>query len=152
MKSRSPHLTEAHKCFKHPKEWQRPRKHHPHVARQNNELPLRNYLHQPSKQKRNLTHRISLSNPKKLPQILWCAFSQIICFDNLVPMSKRLLQSEFYVPFFFKKRYRKVGTGSQLKEKYQELTVTWLHIAVLKRGTSRRSSILITSWRICISW
>lgn len=84
---------------------------------------------------------------KEASQYLWCTFLQV--FDNPVPQAKGYYRVNIIINIILLKGHRR-GHWQSVKERYQKVMITWLHIAVLKWRTSWRSSILITSWRI--SW
>lgn len=82
---------------------------------------------------------------KEPTPVLWHAFFQVFV---LTTQAKGYYRVNFIINVIFKKGHRG-GRWQSIKE-HQKVMITWLHIAVLKRRTSWRSSILITSWRI--SW
>lgn len=122
-----------------------PRKqHYPHTASQNNEIPFRRHLIQPTEMP-DLWTELPFLMHRNHPSICDVHFLKVSPLTTSFHKQNAAAESILYS--FFKKDAEK-----QALARYQKVMVTWLHVAVLKRRTSRRSSILITSWRICISW
>lgn len=95
----------------------------------------------------NSACKVSISYPKKPAQYLWCTFLQVLV--ELGCQTKGYYRVNIIINIILLKGHRR-GHWQSVKERYQKVMITWLHIAVLKWRTSWRSSILITSWRI--SW
>lgn len=137
----SPELKHASGSNSHPRKWWRSQKqHHPHTASQNNETPFRSYLLQPAETP-NLCTELPFLTQRKHP----CISDGCICFDNL-PQAK--CHCRINSVLIMLKKVIEKWTLVRCKK----VLVTWLHVAVLQRRTPRRSSILITPWRICTSW